>query len=71
VRRKIGVSVHFIPLHTQPYYRDRYGYAPDDFPNALGAFQRMLSLPIYAKMTDEDIEDVIAAVVDTVEAHRR
>jgi perosamine synthetase len=70
-RRKIGVSVHFIPLHTQPYYRDRYGYAPGDFPNALGAFQRMLSLPIYAKMTDEDIEDVIAAVLDTVEAHRR
>ena len=70
-RRKIGVSVHFIPLHTQPYYRDRYGYQPGDFPNALGAFQRMLSLPIYAKMTDEDVEDVIAAVADIVETHRR
>lgn len=71
VRRQIGVSVHFIPLHIQPYYRDRYGYAPGDFPNAFGAFQRILSLPIYAKMTDEDVEDVIAAVLDTVEAHRR
>jgi dTDP-4-amino-4,6-dideoxygalactose transaminase len=70
-RRKIGVSVHFIPLHIQPYYRDRYGYAPDDLPNAYGAFQRILSLPIYAKMTDEDVEDVIAAVVDTVESFRR
>jgi perosamine synthetase len=70
-RRKIGVSVHFIPLHIQPYYRDRYGYAPGDLPNAFGAFQRILSLPIYAKMTDEDVEDVIAAVVDAVEASRR
>jgi len=70
-RRKIGVSVHFIPLHIQPYYRDRYGYAPGDLPNAFGAFQRILSLPIYAKMTDEDIEDVIAAVTDAVEASRR
>jgi perosamine synthetase len=70
-RRNIGVSVHFIPLHIQPYYRDRYGYAPGDLPNAFGAFQRILSLPIYAKMTDEDVEDVIAAVVDAVEASRR
>jgi perosamine synthetase len=70
-RRKIGVSVHFIPLHIQPYYRDRYGYAAQDFPNAFAAFQRILSLPIYAKMTDEDVEDVVAAVVDTVEASRR
>ena len=70
-RRNIGVSVHFIPLHIQPYYRDRYGYAPGDLPNAFGAFQRILSLPIYAKMTDEDIEDVIAAVTDAVEACRR
>jgi dTDP-4-amino-4,6-dideoxygalactose transaminase len=70
-RRKIGVSVHFIPLHIQPYYRDRYGYAPNDLPHAFGAFQRILSLPIYAKMTDEDVEDVIAAVTDTIEAHRR
>jgi dTDP-4-amino-4,6-dideoxygalactose transaminase len=70
-RRKIGVSVHFIPLHIQPYYRDRYGYAPGDLPNAFAAFQRILSLPIYAKMTDEDVEDVIAAVTDTLEAFRR
>jgi len=71
VQRKIGVSVHFIPLHIQPYYRDRYGYAAGDFPNAFGAFQRIISLPIYAKMTDDDVEDVIAAVLDTAEAGRR
>ncbi len=71
VQRKIGVSVHFIPLHIHPYYRDRYGYAPGDFPNAFEAFQRIISLPIYAKMTDDDVEDVIAAVLDTAEAGRR
>ena len=70
-RRKIGVSVHFIPLHIQPYYRDRYGYAAGDLPNAFGAFQRIISFAIYAKMTDEDVEDVIAAVLDTVESFRR
>ena len=60
----IGVSVHFIPLHVQPYYRDRYGYRPEDFPNALAAYRQIVSLPIYARMTDADIEDVIAAVHD-------
>ena len=69
--RKIGVSVHFIPLHLQPYYRERYGYRPDDLPNASAAYQRILSLPIYAKMSDTDVEDVIAAVRDIVETHRR
>ncbi len=69
--RKIGVSVHFIPLHIQPYYRDRYGYAPNDFPIAFGAYQRIVSLPIYAAMSERDVEDVIAAVQEIVEAHRR
>ena len=69
--RKIGVSVHFIPLHIQPYYRDRYGYAANDFPNAYGAFQRIISLPIYAKMTDDDVEDVIATVTDIAEAAKK
>jgi len=69
--RKIGVSVHFIPLHIQPYYRDKYGYAPDDFPNALAAFKAIVSLPLYARMSDGDVDDVIAAVRDIVESHRR
>jgi perosamine synthetase len=69
--RKIGVSVHFIPLHIQPYYRDRYGFAPSDYPNALAAYERILSLPIYSRMSDTDIDDVIGAVRDVVESHRR
>jgi dTDP-4-amino-4,6-dideoxygalactose transaminase/lipopolysaccharide/colanic/teichoic acid biosynthesis glycosyltransferase len=61
-QRKIGASVHFIPLHIHPYYRDTYGYKPSDFPVALGEYQREVSLPIYSKMSDSDVADVIEAV---------
>ena len=61
-RRGIGTSVHFIPLHLHPYYRDRYGFRPEDFPNALEAYRHAVSLPIYTKMTDGDTERVIDAV---------
>ncbi len=67
----IGVSVHFIPLHLHPYYRDKYGYEPEDFPYAYGAFQRILSLPLYPKMTDDDARDVIGAVRAIAEECRR
>lgn len=67
----IGTSVHFIPLHIQPYYRDTYGLAPSDFPAALDAYQREISLPIYPSMSEDDVEDVIAAVTAIVEAYRR
>jgi len=69
--RGIGSSVHFIPLHLHPYYRDLYRYRPDDFPVALDAFRRSVSLPIYSKMSDADIDRVIAAVNDAIAAHRR
>lgn len=58
----IGTSVHFIPLHLQPYWRDRYQFQPADFPIALDVYQRAVSLPIYPSMTEEDIERVILAV---------
>jgi dTDP-4-amino-4,6-dideoxygalactose transaminase len=58
----IGTSVHFIPIHRLEYYRDRYGYAPEDFPVANAAFEQLVSLPIYPAMTDDDVWDVVAAV---------
>lgn len=58
----IGTSVHFIPIHLHPYYRDRYGFKRGDFPNAEYVYEREVSLPIYPKMTDKDVEDVIVAV---------
>jgi len=70
-RLNIGTSVHFIPLHLHPYYRKTYGYKPEDFPIAYREYQREISLPIYSKMTDDDVQDVIDAATDTVGRHRR
>ena len=69
--RNIGTSVHFIPIHVHPYYRDKYGYAADAFPVAYDSFQRMVSLPLNPRLTDQDVADVIEAVLDVVRAHRR
>lgn len=70
-KNNIGASVHFIPLHLHPFYRQTFGYAPGDFPNASAAYQRIVSLPIYPNMTAADVDDVIAAVRSVVERHRR
>jgi perosamine synthetase len=69
--KNIGTSVHFIPLHRHPYYRSTFGYRPEDFSNASAVFDRIISLPIYPKMSDGDVEDVIAAVRSIVEESRR
>jgi len=69
--RNIGSSVHFIPLHIHPYYRETYGYKPEDFPVAYREYRREISLPIYSKMSDQDISDVIAAVVKIVDTNVR
>lgn len=58
----VGCSVHFIPLHRQPYWRDRYGLTPEQFPVAEREFGRVVSLPIFSSMTDEQADRVVAAV---------
>lgn len=58
----VGASVHFIPLHLQPYWRDRYGLDRNDLPRASLAYERVVSLPIYSTMDDGDVERVIVAV---------
>lgn len=68
--RRIGTSVHFIPVHLHSYYRNRYGYHPEDFPVAYTAFQNMLSLPLSPAMTDQDVSDVIEAVLDVHAEYR-
>jgi dTDP-4-amino-4,6-dideoxygalactose transaminase len=70
-KHRIGASVHFIPVHTHPYYRERYGWAPDDFPIAWREYQRMLSIPMHPGLSDGDVDDVVEAVRDLVAAHRR
>ncbi|MCE5286407.1 MAG: DegT/DnrJ/EryC1/StrS family aminotransferase [Pelosinus sp.] len=62
----IGCSVHYIPLHMHPYWRDTYKLQPEQFPNATEKYNDIVSLPIYTKMTDEDIERVIKAVKEVL-----
>lgn len=58
----IGTSVHFIPLHFHPYWRDRYSLKPEDFPASTEAYQRVVSLPIYPKMREQDVQRTIDTV---------
>lgn len=58
----IGTSVHFVPLHRQPYWRDRYGLRPEQFPAADKAYQHMLSIPLFTAMSDDEQGRVIAAL---------
>ena len=60
--RGIGCSVHYIPLHLHPYWRDRYGLQPAMFPHSQHAYEHLVSLPIYTRMTDADVDRVIDAV---------
>jgi perosamine synthetase len=69
--RGIECSVHFIPLHLHPFYRKRYGYRPGDFPNAERAYDRVVTLPLFPGMDDEEVELVICSVLDIIRVCRR
>ena len=58
----IGCSVHYIPLHLQPYWRDRYALRPEQFPHSQHAYEQMLSLPIHTRMSGADVQRVVSAV---------
>lgn len=58
----IGMSVHYVPLHQHPYWRDTYGLTPEMFPVSQRVFERTATLPLYTRMTDEDVARVVAAV---------
>lgn len=62
IKENIGVGVHYRALHEHPYYAERFDYKPADFPNAKFVSDRTISLPISAKLSDQDVEDVITAV---------
>jgi dTDP-4-amino-4,6-dideoxygalactose transaminase len=58
----IGTGIHFISLHLHDYYRKTYGFEPDDFPNSKWISERTISLPLSAKLDNEDVWDVINAI---------
>ena len=58
----IGVAVHYIPVHLHPYYQERFGYVGGEYPVAEDAYQRLITLPMFSSMTDEDVEDVVEAL---------
>jgi perosamine synthetase len=67
----IGVNVHYIPVHHHPYYRDRFGYKGGEFPVAEDAYERLISLPMFHGMSDQDANDVIEAVRKVVGSYSR
>lgn len=67
----VGTSVHFIPVHLHPFYQENLGYRRGDFPNAEALFDRIVSLPLYPRMTEGDIQYVVDAVRQVIRANRR
>jgi dTDP-4-amino-4,6-dideoxygalactose transaminase len=67
----IAVNVHYIPIHYHPYYKKKFGYRPGSFPVAEKIFSRVVSLPIYPKMTDDEVMDVVNAVNKLIEYYRK
>ena len=69
--RGVSASVHFIPLHLHPYWRDTYALRPEQFPVASAEFERVVSLPIYSTLSEAEVERVIEAVGETLDELRR
>ena len=64
--RGIGTSVHYVPLHRHPYWRDRYHLTPEMFPQADAAYETMLSIPLFTAMSDADQDRVITALTEVL-----
>lgn len=67
--RNIGAGIHFPALHLQPYYREKWGYRRGDCPNAERASERILSLPLFPDMSEDDVKDVVEAVGEVLAEH--
>ena len=63
----IGTQVHYIPVHTQPYYKETFGYKDGDYPKAEKYYEQELSLPLYPGMSDDDVDKVINTVKEVIE----
>ena len=70
-KRGVGTSVHYFPVHYHPYYRENYGFRPEDYPVAGAEFERLISLPLFPLMQDADVDRVVEAIEAIVAEHRR
>jgi dTDP-4-amino-4,6-dideoxygalactose transaminase len=70
-KMNIGTSVHFIPVHLQPVYKETFGYQLGDLPTAERVYNRIVSLPLYPLMSEQDVFDVIEAIHHLASTHRR
>lgn len=69
-QRRIPVQVHYLPVHLQPYYRQRFGYRRGDYPQAEQYYERCLTLPLYPRMSDAEVARVIDEVRQAILAAR-
>jgi UDP-4-amino-4,6-dideoxy-N-acetyl-beta-L-altrosamine transaminase len=67
----IGVNVHYIPVHLQLYYQKKFGYHLGDFPRAENYYSRAITLPVFPKMTDKDVDDVIMAAKKVINYYKK
>ncbi len=67
----VGCSVHWKPLHLHAYYRETYGWRPEDFPVATAVWQRLVSVPVFSAMSDREIEHVVETVAQVCRRHAR
>ena len=70
-QKNIGVGVHFMPVHQHLYYSESFNLSDKDYPVASSVFPRLLSLPIYPGMTDENVDKVIDIVIDTLNKFKK
>ena len=69
--KNIGTGVHYVSLHLHPYYKERFGFQDDDFPNSTYISDRTISLPFSTKLTDKDVQDVIKAVINILKHNKK
>jgi dTDP-4-amino-4,6-dideoxygalactose transaminase len=70
IAENIGVNVHYIPVYYHPYYRD-LGYEKGLCPYAEKLYDEIITLPLFPKMMDEDVEDVIQAIIKVIDYYRK
>ena len=70
-KENIGTGVHYISLHLHPYYKETFGFKQSDFPNSSYISERTVSIPFSAKLTDQDVEDVVEGVTKILNYYKK